>query len=62
MEDVEKNMKDLDSNDVTTLLWLGSQDMSKIMEILALPSYLEKPSSLEDINLPAKFDLYFWEH
>ena len=58
-EDVEKNMKDLDPNDVRTLLWLGSQDMSKIMEILALPSYLEKPPNLEELKKPAKFDYYF---
>jgi hypothetical protein len=58
-DDVEKNMKNLDPNDVRTLLWLGSQDMSKIMEILALPTYLEKPPNLEELRKPAKFDFYF---
>jgi len=33
--------------------------MSVIMEILALPSYLEKPFYAEDITKPMKFDLYF---
>ena len=58
-EDVERNMKNLDPNDVKTLLWLGAQDMSKIMELLALPSYLEKTPNLEELRKPAKFDFYF---
>jgi hypothetical protein len=49
-----------DPNDITTLMWLGKQDMSVIMELLALPGYLEKPPQIvEDITLPAKFDYYF---
>lgn len=59
MDDVENNMRDLDPNNVQTLLWLGSQDMNKILEILALPNYLEKPLSIEELRKPAKFDFYF---
>ena len=34
--------------------------MSVIMELLALPSHLEKPVFGEDITKPVKFDFYFW--
>lgn len=46
-------------NDVNKLLWLGKQDLPVIMEVLALPSYLEKPNFGEDITKPMKFDFYF---
>ncbi|CDW88817.1 protein kinase domain containing protein [Stylonychia lemnae] len=50
-------------NDENKLLWLGRQDMSMIMEILALPSYLEKPPIYaEDITKPMNprnFEDYF---
>jgi hypothetical protein len=33
--------------------------MGRIMELLALPSYLEKPPVIEDLTKPRKFEYYF---
>ena len=59
--EIENGLRSYDPNDITTMVWLGSQEMEVIMELLALPSYLEKPKGLfeGELSKPAKFDLYF---
>lgn len=51
-------MNIFDPNDLEAMIFLGSQTSATLMELLALPPYLEKPS-LEEFQKRSKFEVYF---